>query len=193
MAKDFASPTLAAIAAIISVYIAFKQISKQHRNNLDAQKEQAKRETKIQIFKEISEILDLEGAAIRDVHSYCFSKKYSNMEMKAPLEHAEFHELCNRFGRAILVVVGKVESHEIINFKLFRAFRFGLQSIHHDLLKLRTEADRFKVLEEVVELANNTLMYFYDFQICMQNISYGDVFDSEVPSREPADPVVKSS
>ncbi|TLM72541.1 hypothetical protein ACONUD_02365 [Microbulbifer harenosus] len=113
------------------------------------------------------------------------------MEMKAPLEHAEFHELCNRFGRAILVVVGKVESHEIINFKLFRAFRFGLQSIHHDLLKLRTEADRFKVLEEVVELANNTLMYFYDFQICMQNISYGDVFDSEVPSREPADPSCK--
>ena len=30
-------------------------------------------------------------------------------------------------------------------------------------------------------------MYFGDFQVCMQNMAYGEVFDSDVPHRVPAD------
>ena len=30
-------------------------------------------------------------------------------------------------------------------------------------------------------------MYCGDFQVCMQNMAYGEVFDSEVPHRVPAD------
>ncbi len=187
MAKDFASPALAAIAVVISILIAFKQLSKQHQNTLKAQKEEAKRNTRIELFKDINILLDQSNASIREVHSYCFGKKYSNMEMKADLNHAEFLELIKSFNHSLLAVVSKVESHEIVNLKLFRVFRFALQSIHHDFLALQREQDRFLVLEKIIELTNDSMMYFGDFQVCLQNMVYGEVFDSEVPYREPAD------
>jgi hypothetical protein len=187
VAKDFASPALASLAVVASVFIAFKQLSKQHQNTLNVQKEEAKRNTRVGLFKDINLLLDQSTASIRQVNSYCFGKKYSNMEMKAQVDHVEFMELMNNFSAALLSVISKVESHEIVNLKLFRVFRFALQSIHHDLLALQTEQDRFKVLEIIIELTNNSIMYFGDFQVCMQNMAYGEVFDSDVPFRVPAD------
>ena len=35
------------------------------------------------------------------------------------------------------------------------------------------------------------MMYFGDFQVCMQNMAYGVVFDSTVPQRVPADKRIK--
>ena len=185
--KDFASPILTVVAVIVSVLIAFKQLSKQHQNTLDAQKEEAKRNTRIELFKDINILLDQSTTTIRDVNSYCFNKKYSNLEMKAEVNHAEFLELMKSFSHALLSVVSKLESHEIVNLQLFRVFRFSLQSIHHDLLAMQSQQDRFKVLETIIELTNDSIMYFGDFQVCMQNMAYGDVFDSQVPHREPAD------
>lgn len=185
--KDFAGPVLTVFAVIVSVLIAFKQLSKQHQNTLDAQIEEAKRNTRIELFKDINTLLDQSTTAIREVNSYCFNKKYSNLEMKAEVNHAEFLELMKSFSHALLCVVSKLESHEIVNLQLFRVFRFALQSIHHDLLSMQSEQDRFKVLETIIELANNSIMYFGDFQVCMQNMAYGDVFDSQVPYREPVD------
>jgi hypothetical protein len=187
IAKDFASPLLTVIAISISVLIAFKQLSKQHQNTLNAQKEEAKRNTRIELFKEVNKLLESSNTGIREVHTYCFSKKYSNIEMKAEVNHAEFLELMKNFSNALLAVVSKIESHEIVNLKLFRVFRFSLQSIHHDLLALQTEVDRFKVLERLIHLTDDSMMYFGDFQVCMQNMAYGDVFDSDVPYRIPAD------
>jgi hypothetical protein len=175
--KDFAGPFLTVVAVLVSVLIAIKQLSKQHQNTLDAQKEEAKRNTRIELFKDINVLLDLSTTTIRDVNSYCFSKKYSNLEMKAQVDHVEFLELMQKFS----------QSHEIVNLKLFRVFRFSLQSIHHDLLALQSEQDRFKVLETIIELTNHSIMYFGDFQVCMQNMAYGEVFDSDVPHRVPAD------
>lgn len=185
--KDFSGPVLTVIAVLVSVFIAIKQLSKQHKNTLDAQKEEAKRNTRIELFKDINLLLDQSTTTIRDVHSYCFNKKYSNIEMKAQIDYVEFLELMKRFSHALLAVVSKIESHEIVNLKLFRVFRFSLQSIHHDLLALQSEKDRFKVLEDIIELTNNSIMYFGDFQVCMQNMAYGEVFDSDVPHRVPAD------
>lgn len=187
VAKDFASPLLAAIAVVASVLIAFKQLSKQHQNTLDAQKEEAKRNTRVELFKDINVLLDQSTVSIRQVNSYCFGKKYSNLEMKAQIDHVEYFELMQNFGNALLAVISKVESHEIVNLKLFRVFRFALQSIHHDLLALQTEKERFKVLETIIELTNDSIMYFGDFQVCMQNMAYGEVFNSDVPHRVPAD------
>jgi hypothetical protein len=86
-----------------------------------------------------------------------------------------------------LAVVSKVESHEIINLKLFRVFRFSLQSIVHDMMKLQFHKDRRKLLEIIIELTNDAQSYLADFQVCMQNFAYSEVFDSEVPHRVPAD------
>jgi hypothetical protein len=187
VAKNFASPALAAIAVVFSVFIAFKQLSKQHQNTLNAQKEEAKRNTRIELLKDISLLLDQSSVTIREVNSYCFNKKYSNLEMKAQIDHAEYLELMKNFSKALLAVVSKVESYEIVNLKLFRVFRFALQSIHHDFLALQTESDRFKILETIIKLTNDSIMYFADFQVCMQNMAYGEVFDSSVPHRVPAD------
>ena len=187
VAKDFTSPLLAALAVVASIWIAFKQLSKQHQNTLNAQKEEAKRNTRVEVFKDINVLLDQSAASIRQVNSYCFSKKYSNLEMKAQVEQVEYIELMKNFSNALLAVVTKVESHEIINLKLFRVFRFALQSIHHDLLALQSESDRFKVLEDIIELTNDSIRYFADFQVCLQNMTYGEVFDARVPFRIPID------
>lgn len=187
VAKDFASSGLAALAVVTSVWIAFKQLSKQHQNTLDAQKNEAKRNTRVELFKDINVLLDQSAASIRQVNSYCFSKKYFNSEVKAQVDDVEYVELMKNFSNALLAVVTKVESHEIVNLKLFRVFRFALQSIHHDLLALQPEIDRFKVLEDIIELSNDSVMYFADFQVCLQNMAYGEVFDASVPFRIPAD------
>lgn len=191
IAKDFASPILTTIAILISVLIAFKQLSKQHENSLKLKREETKSKTRIDLFKEINDLLETSNTQIREVHSHCFGKKYSNLEVKAEIDHVEFLELMKNFSSALLTVASKVEYHEIVNSKLFRVFRFSLYSIHHDLLALQTEKDRFKVLETLIELTNDSMMYFGDFQVCMQNMTYGDIFNSAVPERIPADKRIK--
>lgn len=187
VAKDLASPLLASIAVLTSVLIALKQLSIQHQNTLKAQKEEAKRNTRVELFKDINVLLDQSTASIRQINSYCLGKKYSNLEMKAQVDHVEYSELMTNFSNALLAVVTKVESHEIVHLQLFRVFRFALQSIHHDFLALRTEKNRVKVLESIIELSNNSIMYLGDFQVCMQNMAYSEIFDTDVPFRVPAD------
>lgn len=159
----------------------------QHKNTIDAQKVEAKRNTRIALFKEIGSLLDQSSSIIMNVNIYCRVKKYSNPQMKSEISHEEFLELMGKFSQALLPVVSKVESHEVVNLKLFRVFRFALQSIHYDFRAIQFEKNRFHVLEKVLELSSDAQMYFGDFQICMQNLAYGEVFDSSVPFRIPAD------
>jgi NACalpha-BTF3-like transcription factor len=56
--KDFSGPVLTVVAVLVSVLIAIKQVSKQHKNTLDDQKEEAKRNTRIELFKDINLLLD---------------------------------------------------------------------------------------------------------------------------------------
>ena len=191
IAKDFATPVLATITILFSVLIAFIQLSKQHKNTLELTKEETKSKTRIDLFKEINVLLESSNTKIRGVHTYCFGKKYSNLEMKAEIDHVEFLELMKSFSNSLLVVASKMESHEIVNLKLFRVFRYSLYSIHHDLLALQREQDRFIVLDSLIKLTDDSMMYFGDFQVCMQNMAYGVVFDSTVPQRVPADKRIK--
>ena len=57
------------------------QLSKQHKNTLELKKEETKSKTRIDLFKEINVLLESSNTKIREVHSYCFGKKYSNLEM----------------------------------------------------------------------------------------------------------------
>jgi hypothetical protein len=107
--------------------------------------------------------------------------------MKGEIDHLEYLELMKKFSQALIAVILKVESHEIANLMLFRVFRFSLQSIHHDLLAIQFEEDRSIVLERIMKLTSDAQMYYADFQVCLQNMAFGEVFESKVPSREPAD------
>ncbi len=187
VAKDFSGPILAVLVAFFTVRFAFKQIATQHKNTLSAQIEESKRNTRIELFKNIGILSDQSSSIIREVNSYCMGKKYSNPEMKSEINHEEYLALMNKFGQALLSVISKVESHEIVNLKLFRVFRFSLQSIHHDLLSIQFEKNRFCVLEKFLELTSDAQCYLGDFQVCMQNMAYGEVFGSMVPHRVPVD------
>lgn len=187
VAKDFSGPLVTILAAFCSVRYAFKQLSTQHKNTIEAQKEDSKRNTRIELFKDIGILLNQSSSIIREVNTFCLVEKYSNLEMKSEISHQESLALYEKVSQALLAVISKIESHEIVNLMLFRVFRFAIQSILHDLRKIQLTNDRHYLLDRYLELTNDVQMYFGDFQVCMQNMAYGEIFDSDVPYRIPVD------
>ena len=185
--KDFSGPIVTVVVAYFGIKFTFKQIAVQHNNAIRAQLEESKRNAKINLFKELNQMLDSSGEVIRDTSSYCMAKKYSTLAMKAEISHEEFQSILKNLSNALLAIISKIESHEVINFKLFSVFRFSLQSILHDLLSMQFDKNRVDVLEKILELTSDAQCYLGDFQICMQNMAYGEVFESSVPHRVTVD------
>ena len=186
VAKDFAGPALTAFAVIISIYIAFKQLSKQHSNTIKAQKEEAKRNTRIELFKDVSLLIEHSSAVIREVNLYCNVKK-SIPDQVALLDHKEYLELSQRVIQALLLIVSKIESHEIVHPMLFKTFRYSLQSIVHDVMKLREDTTSTTCLNKMMDYTSDVSCYLGDFQVCLQNLAYGDIFKSKIIARVPID------
>lgn len=189
--NDFSGPIVTILVAFFSIRFAFSQIDKQHQNTLNAQKEEAKRNTKIELFKEINLLLDNVSSIVREVNIFCITKQHTISGIPIELNHDEYQELSVKLNQGLLAVISKVESHEIINQKLFRTFRYALQAIIHDVMQLRFNNERKLVLDSMQELSLDAQCYLYDFQVCMQNLAYGDVFDSKLPYRVPADKKLK--
>jgi len=190
VAKDFAGPVLAALAVVVSIIIAFKQLSKQHSNTIKAQKEEAKRNTRIELFKEVSLLIEQSSAVIREVNSYCNVKKF-NPNAVALLDLKEYLELSQRVNQALLLLVSKIESHEIVHPKLFKTFRYSLQSIVHDVMKLRDDTTSTTCLDKMMDYTSDASCYLGDFQICLQNLAYGGIFKSKIDARVPIDKSLK--
>ena len=190
IAKDFSSPVLTILAVIFSVFFAFRQLSKQHANTILAQKEEAKRNTKIELFKDISLLLDQSSAIVREINTYCNAKKY-NPAAVALINHQEYSELSHKLNQALLIVVSKIESNEIVHPQLFKTFRFSLQSIVHDVMQLRKDTTSTTCLNKMMDYTADASDYLADFQVCMQNLAYGDTFGTKVLSRVPIDKNLK--
>ncbi|KFI10838.1 hypothetical protein F0223_16945 [Vibrio coralliilyticus] len=186
VARDFAGPALTAFAVIASIYIAFKQISKQHSNAIKAQKEETKRNTRIELFKDVSLLIEQSSAVIREVNSYC-TVKNSIPDQVALLDHQEYSELSKRVIQALLLIVSKIESHEIVHPMLFKTFRYSLQSIVHDVMKLREDTTSTTCLKRMLEYTSDASCYLGDFQVCLQNLAYGDIFKNKITARVPID------
>lgn len=185
--KDFSAPLVTSLVASFTVWFAFRQIRKQHRNTLDAQKEQSKQAAKIELFKDIVALVGNVSAVVREVSTYCTVKKYSNIEMIGELSHVEYLELSEKLNHALLAVVSKIESNEIVNPIFFRVSRYSLQSIVHDVMKIQFWKDRTLVLEKIIELSGDAQCYLGDFEVGMQNMTYGDVFNTNLEPRAPLD------
>jgi len=181
--KDFSGLIISILIAYFTITFAFKQLKKQHQNTIDAQKEESKRSTKIELFKEINQLLEVSGTVIREVNSYCMGKKYSTPNMISEIGYEEYLGLMNKFGQALLAIISKVETHEIINPKLFKVFRYSLQATHHDLLGMQFLENRVQVLENFIYLTGNAQYYLSDFQVCMQNMAYGEIFETKISHR----------
>ncbi|AMJ76717.1 hypothetical protein AVL57_00830 (plasmid) [Alteromonas stellipolaris] len=190
VAKDFAGPSLASLSVIVSIIIAFKQLSKQHSNTIKAQREETKRNTRIELFKEVSLLIEQSSAVVREVNSYCNIKKFNPNDV-AFLDLEEYLELSQQVNQALLLLVSKIESNEIVHSKLFRTFRYSLQSIVHDVMKLRDDTTSTTCLDKMMDYTYDASCYLGDFQVCLQNLAYGDIFKSKVEAREPIDKSLK--
>jgi hypothetical protein len=188
--KDFSSPILTILAVMFSVFFAFRQLSKQHGNTILAQKEEAKRNTKIELFKDISQLLEQSSAVVREINTYCDAKKY-NPTAVALIDHQEYSELSHKLNVALLIVVSKIESNEIVHPQLFKTFRFSLQSIVHDVMQLRKDTTSTTCLDKMMDYTSDASCYLADFQVCMQNLAYGDTFGTKVLARIPVDKRLK--
>ncbi|MBV1928504.1 MAG: hypothetical protein KUG81_03225 [Gammaproteobacteria bacterium] len=189
--KDFSGPVLTVAVAFLGIKYAFKQLDAQHQNTLDAQKEEVRRHTKIELFKKISTLLEKSSASMRDVGTYCLTQRIIQQFVvkndSPPMTIEEYQAILKQFSDALLEMISIVESHEIVHFKLFRVFRYSLQSISHELMKLRKEGKRDVLLGKVWHLVNDAQCYLGDFQVCIQNMAYGDIFEHKVPHRVAVD------
>lgn len=70
---------------------------------------------------------------------------------------------------------------------LFKTFRYSLQSIAHDVMKLRENTTSTTCLNKMKNYTSDVSCYLGDFQICFQNLAYGDIFKSKITAREPID------
>jgi len=189
--KDFSGPLVTILIAYFGVRYAFKQIEMQHKNTIKVQKEESKRKTKIEVFKDFNVLIVSSSNTIRDVRTYCLTQKYPARDNSSEVNFDEYQKILNSFGGALSSLVLTVESHEIIHVNLFKVFRYSLQSIHHDLMQLRKEGNREILLDKVWVLANDAQNYLGDFQVCLQNMAYGDVFEGKVPVRVTVDKSLK--
>jgi len=190
VAKDFAGPVLAAVAVISSIVIAFKQLSKQHGNALKAQEEKAKMNVRIELFKDIGLLIEQSSAVIREVNSYCHVKKCNPSDV-ALLDLQEYMALSQQVNQALLLIVSKIESHEIVHPKLFKTFRYSLQSIVYDVMKLREDTTSTTCLNKMMDYTSDASCYLGDFQVCLQNVAYGDIFKNKITARVPIDKSLK--
>jgi len=189
--KDFSGPIIAVLIAFFSIRFAFAQLDKQHQNTLDAQKEESKRNTKIELFKDINLLLDNVSSIVREVNTFCLARQHPAPGTPIELSQTDYEAFSAKLNHGLLAVISKVESHEIINQKLFKAFRYSLEAIVYDISDLRFSDDRRLVLDSMHELGSDASCYLYDFQICMQNLAYGDVFDHKLSARVPVDKTLK--
>ena len=183
IAKDFSNPIITAIVAVTGLWYAVRKIDNQPQNTLTTQNDDSKRNTRIELFKEITEKLNHSSEVFNTINVTCHVKSVSSKDKKAEISHQEYDEFIGKFSPAIFTLISTIESHEIIHPILFKTFRYALQSTLHDFSKIQFESDRATVLERLIEYSSDAAMYSYDFQICMQNITYGEEFKSELPHR----------
>lgn len=186
-ARDFAGPIVTILVAIFTVWYAFKQIGIQHMNSIKAQKEETKRKTRIETFKEIDALLNYSSTVIRKVNTYFMVQKYSPSPIDVQPSLGNEILITQELTQALLSTISKIESLEIIDPTLFRVFRYSIQSVVHDVLHLHEIEDRSQKIDRSIDLTNTALTYFADFQICLQNMAYKDIFDSSVQHRDPPD------
>jgi hypothetical protein len=204
IAKDFASPILAILAILGSILIAFNQSSKHHKSTIKAQEEEVKLKTRIDVFNDINRILDDSKSEITSIYKFSTVRAYTSNISKIYQERKKenYNKEVKSLREKLQTAITKSESHQIVNVKLFQAFINSLESIDYELggLNLKEiESDKFdsfteeeseyhegmrrEVLTKLRQASKSAMFYFGDFQICLQNMAYSEIFGSNVPQR----------
>jgi hypothetical protein len=180
--KDFGSPILAFMIALITIIWGLYQLKKQHNNTIDAQNKQFDKSVKIDLFKELVAMLRNNSSAIGSIGSRC----NTSYIMKQQISAGDYLVIYQQLSQNLLEIILKIETIEITHPKLFKIFRFTIQSASHDLdqvfKRLAKEPDYLTITWEIT---NNAQMYISDFIVCLQNLTFSDIFANQVEYRVP--------
>jgi hypothetical protein len=202
--KDFSSPIIAFVTIIGSLLIASNQIKKQHKSTIKAQKEGVKVKTRIEVFNDINVILDESKAEISSIYKFSTSRVLTSNLSKQYKEFKKenYSKEVKSLRKKLQLAITKAESHQIVNVELFQVFINALESIDYELIHLgdkqvelnefelfteiqheKHELRRVGILKKLRRESHNAMYFFGDFQICLQNMAYDEIFGSNVPSR----------
>lgn len=188
VAMDFSGPLVAIIIFFASIWLALWKLSEQHTASLKQQDEELRKKFKIEVFKELNETLNEVQDVLQEHTTFYFVKKYGGGEEGIVLTAQERNDLSYNSIDALLKIILRIESLEVVNPLLFQTVRFALQSIVHDIQELRREDDDNNFFEALYNSLEDAKSYLVDFQICLQNFTWGKIFDASVESRVPIDP-----
>jgi len=191
IAKDFAPSFATLVVAFFSIRFAVLQIKQSHQNALDLQSANRKKDIQIALFEEIQERLDSCGSIAYKLNTSLIYK-CTYLENGEDISHneVEFIQELDEVSRAITTVTIYIEYREIVSPKLFRVFRSGLHSAHHELLAViqNRDGELAQRLRQASKASGDTASYCHDLNACLQNHAFGDLFENSAPVRQPIDP-----
>jgi hypothetical protein len=180
VAKDFSSPVVAFLAAISVVCMGIYQFSKQKRLEREARRVEHEREIKINLFKEVTALADQCSAQISQVRSSCLSKHVLNMVFNAEEKISYVADI----QKAIIALILRIESHEVIAPQLFRVFRYALCSESHNINELNKSLNAISP-GAIWHVSADITSYIADLQVGLQNLAFSEIFGEKVPNRVP--------
>jgi hypothetical protein len=180
VAKDFTSPAVALLAAISVICMGVTQFSKQKKLEREARRVEHERDIKIKLFKEVTTLVDQCSAKISQVRSSCLSKHVLKMDFTAE----EKINYVADIQTAIIALILKVESHEVIAPQLFKVFRYVLCSESHDINELNKSVNTISP-GALWHVSGDITSYIADLQVGLQNLAFSEIFGEKVPYRVP--------
>ncbi len=194
IARDFAPAISTVVAVLISVWYAVSQLKTQHNNALKQQAEEHKKKVQLELFESLQDRLDT-CAALSESLSTDLIVKNTILRAGYPINHDEsaLIQQISTVLKSVTEITIYIEHREIISPRLFRLFRSALHSAHYDMMQqLRApqieDVQRFESISRAASEASN---YCHDINVCLQNLAYKNIFESQAPVREPLDPRFK--
>lgn len=183
--KDFSGAIVTFLIFSLGFGITYYKLSKQHRDTLKQQDEEFKKRFKIELFNEFKSFFDLIHIEINDVCTFCrLSLHPVTIKMEEP-NTVKYEKFRLKLGEALVAVILRIETREIVHPLLFQTFRYALQSLVHDIMELNYNKNIAETLPKLLTIGEDASCYLGDFQICLQNMTWGKVFDTKIKQRDP--------
>lgn len=210
------------------------QLSRQHANDIAAQKENNRDELRLEIYEKFSQALDDANEKTTGAGMYAFNLAANLSIYKDQVDAGfnpsplrcrakEFSDLHFTSNGSIIKLITLIEKYEIVSPEL-EIFKIALNVASHDISEAHTPLFQFllRILPmEVIDVNGNIQVaniltpteeqmqeltqltnayknsqddlggYLYDFNIELQKLFLGYLFNNEVKVRAPIDPNVK--
>lgn len=215
--KDVIGPIINFLSIVVAVLIVVYQLKRQHESGLKLQCESFKSKTNLEVYENISGVVDRASSAVSSVGMRIFSlpmqitsNQNTNLYFDPESFNIQHHEMSNLVGDVLLVL----EKYEITlpGFRIFRLalnvqserMRVIFNSTFNSMLPRmhinqdngaiyldipEGDIDSFRQFtNEYWEETSTMITYLSDLQIDAQNLLLSSIFENIVPRRSPIDP-----